>query len=109
MKLIYSNQNSMLVGLLKSHLEFENIATITKNDLSSGAAGELAPIDLWPELWVVNDDDIAAAEAITERFIANLANPSENASWRCTHCGETNDLSFEFCWHCESLAPEQAS
>lgn len=108
MKLIYSHQNSMLVGLLKSHLEFENIAIITKNDLSSGAAGELAPLDLWPELWVVNDKDIPAAQAITERFIDDLASPSEDASWRCTHCGEDNDPSFEFCWHCETMAPGQA-
>lgn len=99
MKAIYTHSNILMVGVLKSQLENIGIDVIVKNDLSSGAAGELAPTDAWPELWLVNDEDFARVADIVERFV----NPVEKDPWACSACGEPNDVSFECCWQCQEV------
>ena len=64
MKLIYSNENQFLVNNAKNILENHNIEVTLKNEFASGAAGVLAPIDTWVELWIINDIDEEKAETI---------------------------------------------
>lgn len=101
MKLIYSHQNSMMVGLIKSKLESEGLEVILKNDMISGGAGELAPMDLWPELWLIHESDYKKATTI----ISSMASDEKTEQWHCSLCGENNDISFEICWRCQSIPP----
>ena len=52
MQLIYTHPNPMLVGQVRSYLESHSIPTELKNDFLQGGVGELAPIDLWQEVWL---------------------------------------------------------
>ena len=87
-----------MVGHLKNVLATFEIRCVTRNlDLSS-AAGELPPIDCWPELWVVHDEELAEAKAILKKTLAPLE--SVKKSWRCRDCGEIIEGQFSECWKC---------
>jgi hypothetical protein len=98
MKKVYSAKDPLMVGHLKNVLSTFEIHCVTRNlDLSS-AAGELPPIDCWPELWVVNDEDLAEAKAILKKTLAPLE--SVKKPWRCRDCGENIEGQFSECWKC---------
>ncbi len=94
-----------MVGLIKGKLEAEGFELVLKNDIVSGAAGELAPMDLWPEIWLLNDSEYDEAMSIID---AMKQEPAEDP-WRCTLCGESNDPSFDVCWRCQSIPPQSFS
>lgn len=101
MKLIYTHHNPMLVGLVKGQLENEGIRVELKNDMAAGGAGELAPTDCWPEVWVARDRDFARAQQIIEQ----LEQPLKEQCWQCARCGEENESTFDVCWKCEKPRP----
>jgi methyl coenzyme M reductase beta subunit len=96
MKLIYSHPNSMILGSMSSALNQEGIETQIRNDILSGATGEIAPGDTWIELWVVDE---AQAEAATQRIKEILEQP-ERDDWLCKGCKESNPATFDMCWQC---------
>lgn len=95
MKLVYTHPNSLLVGQNRGYLESHGIKTEVKNELLQGGAGELAPIDLWQEVWVVNERDYELATKLIQKLKEEMGK-----EWRCRHCGEINASSFELCWNC---------
>jgi hypothetical protein len=98
MKLIYSNENQFLVNNAKNILENQNIEVTLKNEFASGAAGVLAPIDTWVELWIINDSDEDKAETV----LAQALKQQGAYDWFCQQCQEHNDASFDSCWQCQS-------
>jgi len=87
-----------MIGHLKNVLATFGIRCIARNlDLSS-AAGELPPIECWPELWVIDDDKVAKAKSILKKTLAPLE--SVKKSWLCSGCGETIEGQFSECWNC---------
>ena len=69
-----------------------------KNELLSGGVGELPPTEVWPELWVVNNDDKEIAKKLVDGFLQSIkANPQ---IWVCSNCGEKIEGSFNICWSC---------
>jgi hypothetical protein len=107
MKKVHSAKDPLMVGHLKNVLSTFGIRCVTRNlDLSS-AAGELPPIDCWPELWVVDDEDLAEAQAILKKTLAPLE--SVKRPWRCRGCGENIEGQFSECWKCgRSREPKAA-
>lgn len=77
-------------------LEQAGIATELRNEFAIGAAGGLAPLDTWPELWLDNERQRQQAE----QLIAEFKQEDEKPDWRCRHCGHPSPDSFEYCWHC---------
>lgn len=65
----------------------------------SGAAGELAPTDLWPQLWVETERQYQRAKPIVDQFNQQQS----RQTWRCHECNEDNDAAFEVCWRCQSI------
>ena len=98
MKLIYTNENRLLVSNVKNIVEGMGVAVTLKNEFSSGAAGELSPFDVWPELWVVDDVDYEKAV----RIIESAFRPENAKEWLCSRCSEKNDASFDVCWNCQN-------
>jgi len=98
MKLIYSNENQFLVNNAKNILENNHIEVTLKNEFASGAAGVLAPLDTWVELWLVNDID----EEQAKQVLAKALKQQDEHDWLCPQCQENNDASFELCWQCQS-------
>jgi hypothetical protein len=98
MKKVYSAKDPLMVAHLKNVLAMFGVHCITRNlDLSS-AAGELPPIECWPELWITNDEKLDRAKSIIRKTLAPLE--SVKKPWRCAGCGEELEGQFTECWNC---------
>lgn len=104
MRRIYSVKDPLMVGHLKNVLATFEICCVTRNLDLSAAAGELPPIDCWPELWIVNDEDFTRAQTILRKTLAPLM--SVKKPWRCRGCGEEVEGQFSECWKC-GRSPEE--
>jgi hypothetical protein len=98
MKKVFTTKDPLMIGHLKNVLATFDIKCITKNYELSSAAGELPPIECWPELWVVDDHRQTEAEAILRKTLAPLE--SVKRSWLCIGCGEEIEGQFSECWKC---------
>ena len=99
MKKVFVSADPLLVGYLCGILEARQIQCFTRNHHLAGAAGELPLNELWPEIWVLDDDDAAAAQRLIE---AALAAPEHTDPWTCPGCGERLEGHFGACWRCGS-------
>lgn len=97
MKRIYTSDNFMLAGQIKSLLETNHIDCFMKNECLTGGIGELPPIECWPEVWIRNEADEIKANTIITSIISS--NPGLTPSWECI-CGETIEGQFSQCWNC---------
>ncbi len=98
MKKVYSAKDPLMVGHMRNVLATFGIKCVTRNlDLSS-AAGELPPIDCWPELWVVDPKQQVQAHSIIKKTLAPLK--SVKPAWRCKGCDEAIEGQFTECWKC---------
>lgn len=105
MKKVYSAQNITMVGLVRDLLESSDIATVIRNQFLSGAAGELPPIECWPELWVRDDRDYERARTVVAEVIKEET--PQLTSWTCPTCGEEIEGQFTSCWRCGADRPLQ--
>ncbi len=83
---------------LKSLLDAHGIPCLIKNEFAIGGAGELAPMDCLPELWLTDEEWLPRAKRLVQEFDDN-----DGLDWVCGHCHEPNAGSFELCWHCGKL------
>lgn len=92
--------SSMLVEVesLKEMLEQEGIVCTVKNQQGSSLAGEVPFAEVFPELWVVNNDDFLQAQEILESW--HQGQPAEVTDWTCSNCGERHEKDFTSCWNC---------
>ncbi len=98
MKKVYSSHDPLLVAQLRGLLEANHIACLTRNDYLMGAAGELPPMECWPEIWVLEDYQLERARGLVDAFLAPGSGPP--GPWTCSECGETVDPPFTQCWRC---------
>ncbi len=82
---------------IKDILQEEGINCMIKNLNLAGALGELPPIECWPEVWVLEDDDYDRASSIVEDLIKE--SDEYRTSWLC-QCGEKIEGQFTECWKC---------
>lgn len=102
MKLLYTNENPFLVNHVKNMSENAGFAVVIKNELLAGAVGELSPLDTWPELWLLNEQDYEQAHLLLQKLLLK----SEISDWVCQQCEEKNDSTFDICWQCQADSPE---
>jgi putative signal transducing protein len=107
MKKVYTTKDPLMIGHLRNVLATFDIKCITKNYDLSSAAGELPPIECWPELWVVDDHRHAEAEAILKKTLAPLK--SVKKSWHCAACEEEIEGQFSECWKCGRSRGQQVA
>ena len=83
---------------LKNLLELSGIDSFIKNTYLGSGAGDLPVFDVSPELWVLEDADVARAAAV----IRDALRPESTAAepWLCRQCGESNEGQFAVCWRC---------
>jgi len=103
MKLIYTHPTLILVENAKNLLENALIKTQIRNEFAIGGMGELAPINVWPELWIKNDKD----ETEARRLLDEMLDEPEGDDWVCKQCGETNSPAFYSCWQCQTQAESE--
>lgn len=95
---VFSAQNFIEVAFWRNYLEQQGICCQIKNEFLGGAAGELPPIECWPELWIEDDRD----EALAQKYLASDPLGAQNlAAWTCEFCGEESEGQFSHCWYCE--------
>lgn len=97
MQRVYTSDNLMLAGLVKSHLEENDIPCLLKNESLAGGIGELPPIECWPEVWICDDNDMIRAERIINKMQSEFNVQTED--WQCA-CGEKIEGQFSACWNC---------
>lgn len=96
MKRIYIAANLMDAQLVADMLSTQHIQTHIFNANAIGAVGELATMQMWPEVWV--DDDTDAQTAM--RLVCELHATPSSESKTCPQCGEENPGNFLSCWNC---------
>ncbi len=101
MKMVFTSQDSLLINHMKNLLDNDRIACFLKNQFLTSGAGEIPPVEVWPELWIEEDADYDAAV----KTIATT--PKAGSSWRCLQCGEWSEGQFSQCWNCSTDRPEQ--
>jgi len=99
MRMVYTNENAVLVNHAKNILENEGISTFVKNE--QAATGGHVNFALM-ELWITIDEDLQQANDL----LAPLTSAPTGKEWQCSNCEEKNDASFDICWKCGNEAPE---
>jgi hypothetical protein len=98
MRKVYCAKDPLMIAHLGNVLGLHGIKSVTRKvDLASGA-GELPPVECWPELWVIDDARCAEAEAVLKKTMAPLE--AVKRPWSCTACGEVIEGQFSECWKC---------
>lgn len=98
MKRLHSAKDPLMIGHLKNVLATFGIKCVARNGDLISAAGELPPVECWPELWVVDDEKFSRASRILKKTLAPLR--SVKKAWHCVGCGETIEGQFSDCWNC---------
>lgn len=103
MQLLYSSLKLLEVHHLKNLLEAEGIRCQIRNELLSRLAGEIPFTECAPELWLLDERELARARQIVTDFDRG---PVTGPPWQCSSCGETLEGQFSACWHCGAPRPE---
>ncbi len=96
MNKVFSADNIVEVGLMRSFLEQHDISSELRNHHSSSLMGEVPFTSVWPEVWVSANDSERAIKLISDiqRDIAT------GPDWSCSNCHESNPINFDICWQC---------
>lgn len=97
MKKLTSSESIITINHYKNLLESEGIPSSIKNEHLGSIIGEMPFVEVWPQLWVINDLDFDRAKQLIDSAIAD---ESPQASWQCRQCGEENEGQFSACWKC---------
>ena len=97
MKKLISVESLVTINHYKNLLESEGIASIIKNAILGGIAGEMPLDQVWPELWVIDDLNYERAMQLIDEAIID---ESPQEPWTCRRCGEKNEGQFAACWNC---------
>lgn len=93
--------------LIRGLLESGGIQAIVRGESLFGARGE-APVtfDTLPSVWVLDDQQTAAALDILRDHEGRAEAASAQASWRCPRCGTDIEPQFTACWQCGTERPD---
>lgn len=99
MKKLDSSESLVTINHWKNILESEGIACELRNEHLGSVLGEVPFIEVWPELWIVNDLDFDRAKQLLS---ADAAAEAPTEAWTCKKCGENNEGQFAACWNCNT-------
>ncbi|MBX2849321.1 MAG: DUF2007 domain-containing protein [Acidiferrobacterales bacterium] len=97
MQRVFTKDDRFEVNAMRALLESHGIDTLLKNEFTSSIMGEVPFFDTWPEIWVAEEDVLAAKRHITD---AQNQIAMEKPDWHCEKCEEENPGTFELCWNC---------
>jgi hypothetical protein len=100
MKTVYSAPNISLVSIFQNVLQEHGIRCWLKNEFLSAGAGEIPPIECWPQICVEDSDFAEAKRIVDEALVVEVAEP-----WKCVFCGEESEGQFTECWKCGNSRP----
>jgi hypothetical protein len=97
MRRLYEARDRIEAQFLLDFLDRHLIAATVLGDFLAGAAGEL-PANVYPAVWVLDDEDLPRARELLDRFLQEGA--ASSAAWICPACGESVEAGFDLCWNC---------
>ena len=100
MRKVYSSQDVNLVHFAKSVLEANKIESVILREQLAGIVGGIAPLDAWPELWVMDDAKLEEVRLLLDSVLNE--NETSKSAWKCPGCGEMIESQFTQCWQCET-------
>ena len=92
--------NLAIATLWADLLTRAGIESIVQRQFTSSIAGEIPPDQCLPEVWVIEDSQLAQARAL----LFELQHPRERR-WVCRNCDELIEGPFEQCWKCGANMP----
>ena len=95
----YEARDSLEAHQLIDALTAHRIEATVLGEYLSGAAGELPAIN-FPWVWLINNQDLAAAQDVLDGFLASRGNLPRPGPWVCENCDAQVDAGFEICWQC---------
>lgn len=98
MRQIFVSQLLVEVESLKDILDQADIPCTIKNQQSSMLAGEVPFAEVFPELWVIRDEDYPKAKQLLDDW--TNAKATGNTDWTCSGCGTQHAGEFTACWQC---------
>ena len=98
MKQLFVSQILVEVESLKELLDKAGIPCTIRNQQGSSLAGVVPFVEVFPELWVVNDADFDRAKGLLEEQASG--DDIERPIWVCSGCGEKHAGLFTACWKC---------
>ena len=98
MQKLFTHENRLIVYNIRNLLQEQGIECTINNEFSAGGAGDLSPLETWPELWLIDDRDRQQALEIIDKL-----QHVDDEETTCPECGEPNAGSFKLCWNCGSL------
>jgi hypothetical protein len=93
---VFTAENRMIVYNMKNLLHSEGIDTVMKNEFSGGGVGDLPAFDIWPEIWIRDETQLARAQSILQ----GVTEVTDAEAWVCRGCQESNDAVCGICWNC---------
>ena len=100
MRRLYQARDRIEAQFLCDFLDHHLISATILGDYLSGAAGEL-PLDVYPTVWVTNNEDLSRAQDLLARFL-DQSGAQIGSAWICPGCGESVEAGFDLCWSCGS-------
>lgn len=95
----FAHRDRPFALLLKERLAGEGIACLLRNDELSAALGELPFVEIFPELWVVDDEVLPRARLLLAQWLEE-GGSARGEPWQCQQCGESHEAQFDACWQC---------
>jgi len=87
----------------KEWLAEADIPCTIKNQRSAGLGGEIPFTEVFPELWVLQDQDYDQARQLLEE--ETELPPMNQDFWTCSGSGERHEGQFGVCWKCGQGKP----
>lgn len=101
MKLVARADHPLQAAIWADTLRAAGIRCEVRNTTLSGAMGEIPFLECAPQLWVLDELDVARAIDMLQQ----LRRPVTGTPWRCAGCGEESEPQFGICWKCGIVRP----
>ena len=99
MKKLYSAVSLPDAHLIRNLLGEAGIEAHVFNENAQGGVGQLPVMEAYPQIWIVDERDLARARKLIEAFESM---PAIGNNLRCAQCAEDNPSTFQLCWNCGS-------
>jgi hypothetical protein len=102
---LYTAADPLQAHVLRGALEAAGIDAEVRGDYIFSIRGE-SPVttETLPSVWILNDEDLEAAQAIVHDLEQKTA-ARPVATWKCPTCAELNEQQFDQCWKCGTSRP----
>ncbi len=98
MRKVFVSQSLVEVESRKELLDKFGIPNTIRNQQTSTLAGAVPFAEVFPELWVLRDEDYDRAVMVMEDEPQH--HEEDQSDWVCGRCGETHGHEFSKCWKC---------